>query len=92
MIKLYGKTGCDNCDKAKEKMAILDMPYKYYDIENIMKLHNGWRDDNSVDVMACYHQSEQLPIFVIFNKAFNYAEAMSVLKRLKAVQKEIMEE
>jgi glutaredoxin len=79
-IDIYGKPGCGKCEAAKEKLRLLGIPYREHDIEYHGALHDGWRDDGSVDALAAYSDMDDLPILRVDGECLSYSEAMKYLK------------
>lgn len=81
-VQIYGKPGCQICEVAKEKMRLLQVEFEFRNIEKALELHDGWRTDGSVAVMAAYHSHNlALPIIFIDGVDYNYPGAMKELKR-----------
>ena len=83
-VKLYGKPGCKLCEGAEEKLVLMKVPYEKYIIDFFSTPHNGWRDDDSVDVQALHCLiNNHIPMIVIDGKPYAYAAAMRELKKAK---------
>lgn len=85
MITVYGKIGCDMCDKAKAKLTLLGLPFTFVDVGTL----EGWREDGRVDftVEKTWREDNgkpELPLLKIGEKWCDYPEAMSLLKRTPA--------
>lgn len=83
-VKVYGKEACVLCEKAKQKLTMLGIPFKFHLIENFTNIHDGWRHDESVELMAAYANYDTLPIISINDEFLSYPEAM---KRIKDIQR-----
>ena len=81
-VVVYGKPGCGLCEAAKRKLETLAIPYEYRDIAPMLALHDGWRQNGSVDVLAAYTQAGTLPIIGINGEYVTYPEAMRRLRRV----------
>ena len=82
MVTVYGKANCGLCESAKEKLQRMGIPYRSADIVSVTELHTNWRTDDTIEVMACYHDIDTLPVLVLDDgKAYSYPEAMKTLKR-----------
>ena len=84
-ITVYGRKGCERCDKSKEKLTLMKLPYEFIDIDKThhLELHDGWRTDHSVEVLASYWLQEgpiRLPIICIDGKYYGYLDALKALK------------
>ena len=91
-VVIFGKLTCRLCDAAKEKFKLLNIPYKFKEIEPLLELHNGWRTDGSVDLQAFYQYYEHvLPIIKMDEKYFTYPLAMAHLKDTKKAQAPVKE-
>jgi len=88
-IRVYGKVGCQMCDAAKAKLDMLVLEYEFIDSEKLKlhELHDGWRDDESVDFTAAYEMyfPNSLPLIRFGEGEFLcYTEAMKEAKQLVA--------
>ena len=81
IVKLYGKDNCKKCDAAKDKLAKMKIKYEYHDALVHSELHDGWRENHSVEFKAVYSHTETLPVLVIDGKGYSYNEAMKELKQ-----------
>ena len=79
-VKVYGKRECILCDKAKEKLTLLKIPYSFHLIEDIMEGQEDWRNDGSIDVLAAYSEHNTLPILCVGDNYLNYPDAMKKIK------------
>jgi len=84
MVAIYGKEGCERCEKAKEKMEILGIPYSVHSAEYHTTPHEGWKTDGSIDVLAASVMDESLPLIRVGGQVLGYAEAMRALKKARA--------
>jgi hypothetical protein len=83
-IDLYGKKDCKLCADAEKKLQLLRVAYTKYDIEYFGIVHEGWRDDRSVDVMAMHCLvNQQIPMIVVDGKPYNYTGAMRAIKEAR---------
>jgi len=90
MIIVYGKKGCGKCEAAKKKLNILGLVFESRDVEKYTTLHEAWRVDGSVDVMAAYSDIDDLPLIQIDDLFYTYSGAMRVLKaRVKEQAQEL---
>lgn len=79
-IQVYSKHGCGKCDAAKSKLRMMGLPFTEHDLEYHTSLHDGWRNDGSIDVMAAHTMMDTLPIFRVDGEFHDYPSAMRVLK------------
>lgn len=88
-IIIYGKPTCKKCQKAKEKLERMGLPYTAKNLSEMVAWHEGWRDDNSVAILACSTLlNGDMPIIEIQNggperKCYSYSQAIKVLKGMK---------
>jgi len=85
-VRVYGKDGCGKCDAAKDKLKKFGIPYQERMLADVIEHHDGWRDDNAVDIMACYADSGTMPVIVIDGAAHTYPETMKRLKEMRSNQ------
>lgn len=96
-VTVFGKLGCKLCEASKDKLKLMNIPFKFKEIQPFIDHHSGWRKDGSVDILAAYHMYDQtLPIISIDGLCFNYPEAMKFVKTKQAkisvapIKKEVM--
>ena len=83
-VFVIGKKKCGVCDAAKQKLELMQIPYAFIDAEDVGELHDGWREDHAVLVLAALsYNSNVIPTIVVDDQVFGYAEAMAYLKGLK---------
>ena len=88
-VVIYGKPGCGKCEEAKKHVAEMGFDFEIKTVAEMVVWHEGWRDDNSVNVMACYAEINlNMPIIEIQNgskerKCYDYPKGMKVLKGLR---------
>jgi len=83
-VWVIGKKNCGVCDAAKHKLERMQIPYVFFDIEEMREPRDGWRDDLSVDVLAYYNLNNcVIPTIRIDNAVFTYSAAMAHLKGRK---------
>jgi glutaredoxin len=83
VVTLYGKDGCDRCDKAKQHIDSMGFRYDYHSIEYHTNPHKGWKDDGSVEVLAHAQIDSSLPVINIRGEFFNYSSGLKVLKAMR---------
>jgi hypothetical protein len=84
-VNVYGKISqhCGLCEAAKEKLRLMGISFKSFEIAEILQWHEGWRNDESVEVQACYADIDTMPVITVDGKAYSYPAAMKVLRALK---------
>lgn len=82
MITVYGKKGCAKCDSFKTKLALLEVKYSFVDLEDfgVWTVSDYAGKRNMAGAMAAHQHLEDLPIVLIHDKFFTYAEAIAELK------------
>lgn len=86
VVKLYGLPKCGKCEKAKEKLKMFNVEYEECDYKHFVTLHDGWRYDGSINVIAgkSFYGEHAVPLIEVDNKVFDYPRFM---KELKATSK-----
>lgn len=79
-IAVFSKQGCGKCQAAKEKIRLMNLSYEEHDIEYHTTLHEGWRQDGSVEILSAYTDMDTLPLIRINGQFHDYSGAMRVLK------------
>ncbi len=83
-VAVYGHENCDKCNVAKATLTRMEIPFTVYYIDDIAVLHEGWRDDYSIQVLASYHRGrETLPVIRIDAECMSYPMAVKQLKKMK---------
>lgn len=84
-INVYGKLKehCGLCEAAKAKLKLMGVSFDSFEISEFTTLHEGWREDDTVEVMAAYSDVDTLPIITIDGRGMSYPAAMKQLKALK---------
>lgn len=84
MVEIYGKKNCGICESAKDKLDRLKIPYEFYNVDEFTEVHEGWREDGSVDRVALLAlNNNTIPTIVIDGKPHTYSAAMRALKNRK---------
>ena len=81
IITIYGKPDCALCLKAKEKLALLKLPFAFVDVARL----DNWRTEGRVDFLVekTWREDDgkpELPLLLIDGRWYNYPEAMRFLK------------
>lgn len=82
MITIYGKPGCDMCEKAKMKLTLMEFQFSFVDVTQLER----WRDLNLVEFSAEANfrhgdGKPELPLILIDGRWFNYPEAIAWLRK-----------
>ncbi len=82
-IEVYTKEGCEICGRAKEKLDLMGLEDRNHELSPLIDLHDGGRDDGSVEVRAAYASIDnRLPVIRIDEGFHDYSGAMRRLKTL----------
>jgi len=82
---LYGKDDCADCREARAALESLGIAHEFRPIEDMLKPHEDWRHDGSLDLLAALCRADgRLPIVELDGVYYTFPEA---LEKLKAVQK-----
>jgi len=79
-VRIYSKKDCGICKAAKQKLEILGVKYEEYDLSYYLELHEGWREDGSVEIMAAHATLDTLPLIRVDESFHDYPTAMKILK------------
>jgi len=83
-IIVYGKPGCKKCDSAKEKLDKMGLPYEFKFLPALVVWHEGWREDESVALLAeSTLRDGDMPIIWINGRFYSYSEAMKDIKEAR---------
>ena len=88
-IKVYGKEGCGRCTAAKDKLKMMGFKYEEHDLRYHTALHDNWRNDGSIELLAAHAEDDSLPLIRIGEKFHDYAGAMKALKELARERKAV---
>lgn len=78
---IFSKENCGVCQSAKDKLQRLGIEYEELDIEYFTDVHEGWRDDGTVDVLACHAWlGMKIPMIMIDGSPYDYPGAIARLK------------
>ena len=81
MVIVYSKENCGKCEDAKDKLKnYFKIDFEERKAHDYIKWNKGWKENNSVNVMACYADIETLPIIEINGECMAYNQAMKLLK------------
>ncbi|MBN2711483.1 MAG: glutaredoxin [Planctomycetes bacterium] len=87
-IRVYSKPGCGKCEAAKSKLKMMGFGYEEHNLQYHVEHHDGWREDNSVSVMAAHTLLDTMPLIEVGEEYHDYSSAMRKLKKMKKMQKE----
>lgn len=91
-IIIYGKKHCGKCEAAKDKLNKMGFLYEVRDLEYFITLHEGWRTDGSVELLAASSSLDgAIPILNVEGDLLDYPSAMKKLKDIKRSQPVIEE-
>ena len=88
-IRVFSKKNWGICEAAKEKLKVMGFEYEEHDLTYHVELHDGWRNDDSADVMAAYSMYDTMPLIQLENEFHDYPGAMRQLKRISARRKKM---
>jgi len=77
---IYGRDDCERCRQARTALANLVRKCKFRPIDQALNVHEGWREDGSVDVRAALCFYERLPIVEMNGVYCNLDEARQLLR------------
>jgi len=85
VVNVYGKLdgSCGLCESAKDKLSRMGVPFSCFELADYTEFHEGWRNDESVQVLACYSDIDTFPVITVDGKAMSYPEAMKLIKRIQ---------
>jgi len=79
-IKVFGSETCEFCAEAKEKLDVMGLAYDALNVADYTDLHDGWRDDDAIDVLVALELNDRrLPLIKIDDAFFDYVGAMDHL-------------
>ena len=63
-IRLYGKSGCEQCDRAKDKLKRMNLKWEFVDVSTWLEPTDGWRNrlDETVNFRAAYDYYYPMPL------------------------------
>ena len=84
-VVVYGFQNCEICEKAKDKLKRLGVPFTEASYEQATTLHDGWQQDGSVEVMAArsMYGEDAVPLIQVGGEVRDYPSAMAYLKAEK---------
>jgi glutaredoxin-related protein len=95
-IRLYGKSGCKQCDMAKDKLKRMGLNWEFIDVSEWMDYSDDWRErpDETVSFQTAYnfYYPMPLPLFRFDNSDYSgysdgLAKAKNLHKKLKSNRK-----
>ena len=82
-VNVYAKEGCELCEKAKKKLDLMGVDFEHCELQPILEVHDGWRDDGSIEVAAGYAlMHSRIPLIRIDESYHDYSGAMRRLKSM----------
>jgi glutaredoxin-related protein len=100
-IRLYGKQGCEQCDKAKDKLKKMNLRFEFVDVTGWLEYSDDWRSrrEETVYFHAAYdfYYPMPLPLFKFNNSDYlgytdGLAKAKEVYRAVQAARREREEE
>jgi glutaredoxin len=79
-VIVYGREQCKLCVAAKDKLQMMEVPFRFELIDTYIAYHEGWREDHSVEILATYRLHETLPVIKIDGLFLSYPLAIKHLK------------
>ncbi|KKM73964.1 hypothetical protein LCGC14_1405200, partial [marine sediment metagenome] len=78
----FSKPGCQICVSLKKKLIEnLKVPFAERNIEHVMALHDGWREDGGVAARAGHEAIHQkVPLMMIDGRPFDYVKGLLEIK------------
>lgn len=87
-VTLYTLPKCGKCDSAKEKIEILkkkgvEVEYEVKPYEKYINHHDGWKNDESIDVLTArhYYGEHAVPLIRCDGHMYDYPGFMKVIKK-----------
>lgn len=92
-VVVYSKSGCGICKKAKEKLQLMGLSYVEKDLQRLIAPHNGWENDEAVELLAAYaYLGNRLPVLKINDEYHDYPSAMRRLRDIGVERKKAVAE
>lgn len=90
-IRLYGKQGCEQCDRAKDKLRRMGLSWEFVDVGSWLEYRDEWRDryEETVEFMAAYSLYYPMPLPLFRFNDDEYLGYASGLKQAKVVSREM---
>lgn len=84
-IDIWGRDNCDVCKRFIKRVMDMGFSYILHNIDHYIVLHDGWRNDQSVEVLAAMHclGNSYPPVVAIDSKFMTFAGALNFLKGVK---------
>jgi glutaredoxin len=81
MITIYGKLDCKMCEKAKEKLSLMNVKFTFVDVSDLFP----WRENNLMEFMVEKTMREdngkpELPLILAHDRWLDYPQAMAFFK------------
>lgn len=85
-VVVFGKKNCPNCEEFKDFLSESKVPFRDQSVEYHTEYHDGWREDESVDVVAAYHLIEDLPVVKVGNQYLTSDAARDTIQKAMVIQ------
>ena len=84
-IYIWGREKCGICERFIKRVLDMGFQYTKYNIDNYIVLHDNWRNDDSVAILASmhFHGNSYPPVIRIDNNFMTFAGALNLLKGVK---------
>ena len=82
-IDVFGKPGCDVCDRFKKRLDDMGCTYKSLNIDEYTQYSDDWRERKSYEILAALDMNDGIyPIARINGIFYSYAKAIKKIKEL----------
>jgi hypothetical protein len=84
-IDIWGRENCGICKRFIDRVEKLGYSYIKHNIDKYIVLHDNWRLDRSVEILAAMHcfGNGYPPVVAIDDKFLTFAGALNLLKDVK---------
>ena len=81
-VTVYGFPDCEHCESAKKDLKKLNIPFEEKLYKDFTSLHEGWREDGSIKVMAARHfyGEGHVPLIRQNGSVFDVQSFMEIVK------------
>jgi len=82
-VKVYGLPNCQKCESAKDKLRRFGIEYEEKSYKDFVTPHPGWRDDESVQIVAArsFFGTSHVPLIKRNGSVHDYPGFMKWLKQ-----------
>jgi hypothetical protein len=84
-IVIWGRDKCGICDRFIKRVVDMGFQCVKHNIDNYITLHDGWRNDQSVEILVAMHcyGNGYPPVVKINEKFMTFSGAINFLKGVK---------